>query len=134
MKRSSHFAVANIIGTVIAIVLLLLLFIFPGHYLQKMTQELDATAEDTTEAVLSGDWQRARRDTLAMRERFDRSKQPIKLFLNHEDIDELEAHIYSAVLLAQVEEGANLLDNVEHIRNAVAYLEGIETFNIFNLF
>ena len=61
-------------------------------------------------------------------------KEHLKLFLDHEDLDELDATLVGCQRLIEVQEDKQVLFELEHIINIATYLKEIEVFTIYNLF
>lgn len=134
MRRANTYAVHSLVSGAVAALFLICIFIFPAMYLKNMTEDIDVLAADAIRAVQNEDYASARQDVIRIQERFLLAHQPLKLFLNHEDIDELEVLISIAVSVSEIEDGAELLNSLERIRSCADYLENIETFSLYNLF
>ncbi len=134
MKHASKTAVNSIVAIIVATVILLLLFTLPGRYLDRVTGRMDAFASAAISAALSGEFDSALENAAALKDAFYGCSDPMKLIVNHEDVDELEALIMATYRLAQVQDDAELLIQLERIRGTLRYLSGIETFDIYDLF
>lgn len=134
MTKHTDFPIVNIIATLLAAALIAFLFTVPRHYLMGVTSQLRDKAREAEYAALGDDLVTVDEKVNDMCMVFERAEQPLKLFLNHEDIDELKASLYAARNLAMIDERGNLLSELQNIFRIVDHLDASETFNIYNLF
>ena len=99
-----------------------------------MTGELIRTSKETIDLVQNEEWEKAVSNAQSMVKRFEESRDPLKLFINHEDIDELEEAVKSCLQLAKAEDSGQFLVELVFIISQSSYLESIETLTLFNLF
>ncbi len=132
-KVRSH-ALKSYIAVLITVLFLTFLFIYPRYFLKKMTGELIRTSRETIDLVQNEEWEKAVSNAQSMVKRFEESRDPLKLFINHEDIDELEEAVKSCLQLAKAEDSGQFLVELVFIISQSSYLESIETLTLFNLF
>lgn len=132
-KVRSH-ALKSYIAVLITVLFLTFLFIYPRYFLKKMTGELIRTSKETIDLVQNEEWEKAVSNAQSMVKRFEESRDPLKLFINHEDIDELEEAVKSCLQLAKAEDSGQFLVELVFIISQSSYLESIETLTLFNLF
>ena len=65
---------------------------------------------------------------------FAQAEQPLKLFLNHEEVDELRTALHAARDLTMLDESGNLLTELQIVLRIVDYWDDTETLSIYNLF
>jgi len=133
MKRWASSKI-NLYACIVVVAFLVLLFTLPRKTLQSMRSDILSKADALSAAVLADDWPSARSASEAIKARFLQDKQRLKLFLDHEDLDSLEAAIRSVEALTAVEDEPQLLLELESIKNVATYITEIETFTFFNLF
>ena len=134
MKSHSHYVIANLIMTTASILLLIFLFIYPGIYLRNMAEQVRTLAIDSILAIQKEDFESAQTHVESMTDIYDRYSEPLKLFLNHQDVDELSASIHGTYQLVLAEDNAQVLLELESIKKQVDFMESIESFSIYNLF
>ena len=123
----SAFTRINLIACLIAFALLAFLFIYPRMQLTELSETLCTGAD-------AGDWVQARAGIDEINTAFQVEKEHLKLFLDHEDLDELDATLVGCQRLIEVQEDKQVLFELEHIINIATYLKEIEVFTIYNLF
>lgn len=132
-KVRSH-ALKSYVAVLITVLFLTFTFIYPRYYLTKMTAELISISKETIGLVQNEEWERAVVNSESMVRRFEEARDPLKLFINHEDIDELEEALKSCLQLAKAEDSGQFLVELVFIISQSSYLESIETLTLFNLF
>lgn len=134
MTSAREFKLANRIVILIVCAFLLSLFIFNRIYVNKLSKDLVSLTEQAEVHVHRGDWAEANKYLKAIERRVLETKDVLKLFYDHEDIDRLETEVTTALQLAIVKEPAEMFLSLENIKSIASYLAGIETFNLSNLF
>lgn len=134
MTRRTGFPTANIIITSFAVLLMIFLLIAPRHFLTGVTEKLRVAAREAEYAVLRNDLGAADEAIAKMCADFEEAEQPLKLFLNHEEVDELKASLNAAWDLAMIDECGNLLAELQNVLRIVDYWDATETLTIYNLF
>ncbi len=120
-------------ATVLCILLLLFLFIFPGRHMKRLHDELSPYLEETTLAVVERDWEKAREKTARMCEIYAPYDKPLRLYMDHEAVDALQARLLSGRNLAMVEDDQIIVD-LEDAKSRLRYMHNVECFTIWNLF
>lgn len=130
----SAFTRINLAACLIALALLLFLFLYPRMVLAELSETLCAGADALIGQIEAGDWERANAGINEINGAFRTKKEVLKLFLNHEDLDELDATLMGCRRLIEVEEDKQVLFELERVVNIATYLKEIEVFTIYNLF
>lgn len=130
----SAFTRINLAACLIALALLLFLFLYPRMVLAELSETLCAGADALIGQIEAGDWERANAGIDEINGAFRTKKEVLKLFLNHEDLDELDATLMGCRRLIEVEEDKQVLFELERVVNIATYLKEIEVFTIYNLF
>lgn len=134
MKRADEFSLINKAASIAACVFLLGIFLFSHLYTDALSKYIVPLAEQAEEHVHNGNWEQADETIKIIEQRFQKAKNVLKLFYNHEDVDLLDTEVSTALQLVRVEEPAEILLSLENIKSIAIYLAGIETFSIPNLF
>lgn len=134
MTRRTGFPLANSIITALAILLILFLLTVPRHFLTGVTEKLRTAAWEAEYAVLQDDLTAADEAIARMCTDFAQAEQPLKLFLNHEEVDELRTALHAARDLTMIDESGNLLTELQIVLRIVDYWDDTETLSIYNLF
>ena len=116
MKRSATYAKINFITIIVLIILLASLFIFPKIYLVHSMNKINDLVERTTQSVYDKDWAEAETSMSEMIKVIERCGEPLKLFLNHEDIDALQAMINGCYRLATVQDDGQILYELQGVK------------------
>lgn len=130
----SAFTRINLAACLIALALLLFLFLYPRMVLTELSETLCAGVDALIGQIEAGDWERANAGIDEINGAFRTKKEALKLFLNHEDLDELDATLMGCRRLIEVEEDKQVLFELERVVNIATYLKEIEVFTIYNLF
>ncbi len=125
--------IASRVATIIAVLLLLFLFIFPRHQIKTLCELLLPYAQSATTAVTESNWEAARIETEAMYQAYKPYDNILRLYLDHQDVDALHTRLLSCLNLAKVEDDQIIVD-LEDTKSRLKYLESVETFSIWNLF
>ncbi|MDD3920727.1 MAG: DUF4363 family protein [Eubacteriales bacterium] len=124
---------ARRIATVCIVLLLLFLFIVPSMSLKRACLALRTDAKGTLAAVFREDWDDATALLTHANDLFFSYRDGMHLYLNHQDIAELETALKGCLQMARVQENGQLLLELEHILTHLDYLESIENLTLFNL-
>ena len=120
----SAFTRINLAACLAALALLLFLFIY-----NVCTGIFNAIG-----MIEAGDWAEANAGINAVNDAFQEKKERLKLFLDHEDLDELDATLMGCRRLIEVQEDKQILFELERVINIATYLKEIEVFTVYNLF
>ena len=134
MTQQSKFPLANVCITLAALLAVFFLFTVPRRYLLQVAGSLRQGALDAQQAVLVGDLETADEALARICSQMQEAEQPLKLFLNHEDVNELKASLEASRNLAAIDEAGNLLTELQNVLRIVDHLVASETLNIYNLF
>ncbi len=134
MTKRSNFPLANVCITLVALGIVLFLFIVPRRYLIQVAGDLQAGVIEAQQAVLHGDLERVDMALNRMCARLGETEEPLKLFLNHEDVNELKSSLEAARNLARIDESGNLLTELQNVLRILDHLVASETLNLYNLF
>ncbi len=124
---------AKRIFTVFVLIALLFLFIFPARFLEQLSTELVTAAKAAIEAALDDDWGQVYEGLTGAYDRFLRVQDYLHLFLDHEEVLELEVGLQSSVALARAQDLGQLMPELSVVISQAQYLNNIENFNIFTL-
>lgn len=120
---------ARRIGTIVCILLLLALFIFPPGELSRICNEIEALAEDAVEATLREDYARAHSNLNEIYAIYNDHRSFMHMLLHHGCVEELESAIRGAIRLTMVEDQPQTLVELEFIITHIRYLKAIESFD-----
>ena len=134
MTKSRKFRIANNIALICSCVFLLGVFLFSHFYAGALKKDITHYVEQAEMQVHLENWEQVRQSVDIIEQRFLPASDVLKLFYDHEDVDMLDTEISTAKQLAKVEEKAEIFLSLENIKSIAAYLAGIETFSIPNLF
>lgn len=134
MTTARPFVLANKIALVAACVFLVGIFLFTHLYVTRLSDELVALTEEAEAFVHAERWEEVEERLLSIEQRVGETKNILKLFYDHEDVDTLDTEVSTALQLVKVQEPAEIFLSLENIKSIASYLAGIETFNIPNLF
>lgn len=122
----------KLVNTIILLVLLAL-FIFPGKYLNALSEKLIVYAERAVDAALVEDWDEGVEILEDMNAYFRVSKHTLYLFLDHDAIESLDSSLRSALLLMHVQDQPQSMQELIHIITISRYLRSVEVFSWFTL-
>ena len=113
---------------------LAILFIVTNHSIRSISGEVIFAAEGAIDAVFREDWEDAILLLEGSSRRFEEKKHRLMLFLNHEDIAELEISLKGSLQLAKAHDDAQILLELESIITKTAFLRSVEQLRVFTLF
>ncbi len=125
--NGKKFVCANLTACALAAAILLFLFIYPYFVMRRLAPQLQQGAEKAKMHVLAEEWEDAERAFSEVWDVFKERKAFLKMFFNHEDVDELSVAFDTCGAMIAVEE-AQALAELARIANIVQYLYEIETF------
>ena len=133
--KEKHFQkrMIDLVAAVVMIPGLILLFIFPSSCIGNVSKELTSEAENAIDAVFKEDWTTVISALERMQAHFLSKKEILMMFLNHQDISELEASIRGCLQLARAHDNAQILLELESIAVSSQYLDSIEKWSLFTL-
>lgn len=134
MTRRTRFPLVNAILTAAAALLVIFLLTVPRLFLFQVIPQLRSAAQEAEQALLRGELNTVDAAMAQMCVDFDAVEQRLKLFLNHEEVDEFHASLHAARDLALIDERGNFLSELQDLLRILDYWEGSETLNIYNLF
>lgn len=134
MKDKHGFRIVNIITTIVIILFLIFVFTVPGHYQRQFSSAIREKARAAEDAVLSGDIRSAQENVESMADIYEDKGDPLRLFLHHENLDDMETCIQSAKDLAAIGELDNLVGVLQNIIGITNHFDAIEGFGIHELF
>lgn len=136
MTNSLRSELTNLLMCILLVLALVFLFIFPRNYLNDLLDDINIYANNTKIGIEEDNGDKIIENTQKMVDRFQKSSNILKLFLNHEDVDELELYIQSCYYTAKTDqkEYPVIIDNLENILQKCKYLFDVETFTVYNLF
>jgi len=134
MTSAREFNLANKIALIFSCVFLFGVFLFSHFFADALKKDITYYVEQAEMYVHAGNWEKVRQNIDAIEKRFLPASNVLKLFYDHEDVDTLDSELSTAKQLAKVEEKAEIFLSLENIKSIAAFLAGIETFSIPNLF
>lgn len=109
--------------------LLIFLFTVPAGYLNQLVGALDADCRNALLSIEVGDDPKPY--LIAVRDRFDKSANKLRLFLDHTVVDTVAASIHAIVPL---EDGADQKSAIEALRTELIQMADIERLDLYTLF
>lgn len=124
---------AAMYASIVSMLFLILLFIFPHMQVCRLEEKLIPLSEAVTAAVLAQDWENALNLCSQMNDVFLPYDKPMRLYLNHVDVDQLRTRLLSCMNLAKAEDDQIIVD-LEEAKSKLLFFKNIETFTVWNLF
>ena len=115
--------------TLLFIAVLLFLFTVPAGYLHRLTGALDADCAAALAQLEQG--QDPEQLILKIRSRFDESADTLRLFLDHDAVDQALSAVHAITPEAEL---ADLKSSIEVLRAELRHLAGIERVDLASLF
>lgn len=136
MTNSSRSSFFSLIICAVLLLFLTFLFIFPRQYLSNFLNDITYHALNTRNAITQNDRKKAADNAEDMLVCFDKASKPLKLFLNHEDVDDLGLCINSCYYTVKTPDSelVDIAHNIENILKKCEYLFDVETLSLYNLF
>jgi hypothetical protein len=122
-----------VIAACISVLALICIFVLPYVIVKDIADKVIPMTEDTIDAMLTEDWNRASADIEYVVNLLDKSEKKLMLFIDHELIDELIAAAQGTRHLVQMHDDGQVFTELEFIVNRMHYLEEAESFTIGNL-
>lgn len=136
MTNAFRSELMSLIICIVLSLMLIFLFVFPRKYLNNFLDDINSYALNTRDGVMEDNKEKTKLNTEKMVLLFEDSSNLLKLFLNHEDVDELEVFINSCYYTCRTDKTDFhvMIDNVENILKKCEYLFDVETLSLYNLF
>lgn len=123
------FGIFRIVMTITICCFLVMLFLLPSAYLDRFCAEADALIGQAEAALLSGDPNAAEPECAALC-RLVRERMPaLERFLNHADIDGLDAVAAVALCAVRADEQGAAAEALAEARAILVRIRGIEHFS-----
>ncbi|MBE5784570.1 MAG: DUF4363 family protein [Clostridiales bacterium] len=129
--NGKKFVRANGIACAAAAAVLLFLFLFPHFMMRRLSPQLRQGTEEAKKCVLAEDWTGAETEFAQIQDAFLRKKAFLKMFFNHEDVDELSVAFDTCGAMIAIEEPQALAE-LARIGNIAQYLYEIEAFRWYS--
>lgn len=133
MKKGMSRIAAGLIADVLMIALLAVAFTLPGKLMSDLKSKASLDTEAAISAIISEDYAQAAGRLTNVQTEFMKAQKYMMLFLNHDDIYELQQSIAGCIQLALAEDDGQIFLEMERIKIILAYLHSIEHFSITNL-
>ncbi|MDR0841129.1 MAG: DUF4363 family protein [Christensenellaceae bacterium] len=134
MSKHTSFPLINRIFMCVLGALLLFLFIAPHAYVTGFTTDMREQASKAEAAAMAGDVKAASRAVNSMLETLGRAEGTLRLFINHENVNQLHMAVEASLHLAAIAEWGNMLTELQDALRVLEHMDASETFNIYNLF
>lgn len=123
---------------IISILLSLAIFFTLAWLNQKVinesSKELEEQALKVQEAIYSGDWELAIRETEKIKKLWTRHKKTWLILMDHQEIDEIDLRIYNIDQTVKDEEKSGALENITELRFHVQDATDKERVELGNIF
>lgn len=133
-KTYSHKRAVKLVATLVILAGLILLFIFPHQCISSLSGELTSGAEAAIEHVFQENWQEVVSTLERMQQAFFSKKNALLLFLDHQQIGELESSLRGSLQLARAHDDAQILLELENVIVDAENLTSVERLSMFTLF
>lgn len=134
MKKNTSFPWVSNAACIITVLILAALFVFPARYLEKMADRITREAELARLTIMEEKQNYAREHILNMHSEFEKRKDIIKLFFHHEDVDEMERAMKTALDLSALEESDNLICELNSILQIAEHMRSVENAKLSDIF
>jgi len=124
----------NTLACALAAAFLIFVFIYPHFKLKNFSYDIVTDTHALIDAVQAEEWTRADALIAKIEARVMKDVNMMRFFLDHEDIDQLQAVVKGAHRLVEQRDNAQLLFELEHMINIAEYIKGIESFRLYNVF
>ena len=123
------FSVFRACMTALICLLLLGLFIFPSQYLVRFSDGLSEMISGAEQALLSGDLSASQRHCEALAKAVRTDMPALERFLNHSDVDALDAAASRAECAARIGSKEEALESLTEAEVILRRICGIELFS-----
>ena len=127
------FTVFRAIATILICALLLLLFVLPSQYLDRLANEADALIETAQDALYRNDLNAAHACCRSLVALSETHMPALERFLNHSNVDTLAGSFAVAEAAVRVGDAGAALEALAEARTMLIRLRGIEHFSFNNL-
>ncbi len=134
MKDRPGFRIVNKITTIVVLLFLVFVFTVPSHYQRQVTAAIREKAQAAEIAVVSGDIKSAQESIESIANIYETKGSALRLFLHHENLDDMETCIQTAKDLAAIGELDNLVGALQTIIGISNHFDAIEGFGLHELF
>lgn len=129
MKKST----IDLIAVILILAGLACLFYFPQMYYEKVYNMICDSAQRAEEVLRRGDYETAIVILSDLNDYYNEAEQPLKLYLHHTAVYDVEVAILGCLNLAQARDDRQIFFELQTIQVKAEALRQVELFSLFNL-
>ena len=127
-------SIPGIIGSVLAIALLVFVSIYPSNMIHTLYEELDPLLREAERQANTGDWDGAITTAGAIADAVYDTQDTLTLIVDHMYVSNLMFHSEMVQKMAQLRNLPLMLEELSGVRNEIETILQIETVSLYTLF
>ena len=124
----------NAVLSFIIFVIMIIIMSFSISYLNKVSVNLEKLNDNIEEYINDDKWDKAYETSLEFRKRWESYSKNIKLFVNHEEIDNIEIELSKLPQYAKEKNKDESLASTQVLKFLIDHISSLEKINIQNIF
>lgn len=124
----------NIVISLIISVIMIISMSFSIKYLNNVSQDLVRLNDEIEKSITNGNWDRAYNTTIELTEKWKDYSKKIKLFSNHDEIDNIEMELQKLPQYIKEKTKDESLASTYVLKFLLNHIADLEKVNIENIF
>lgn len=124
----------NVILSFAIFIIILIAMSFSISYLNKVSSNLQKLNDEIEQCITDNKWDKAYNISMDYTERWEKSTKVIKLFVNHQEIDNIEMELSKLPQYLKENTKDESLASVHVLKFLVSHISNMEKVNIQNIF
>ncbi|HHU71835.1 MAG TPA: DUF4363 family protein [Clostridiales bacterium] len=124
----------NIVISLIISVIMIISMSFSIKYLNNVSQDLVRLNDEIEKSITDGNWDRAYNTTIELTEKWKDYSKKIKLFSNHDEIDNIEMELQKLPQYIKEKTKDESLASTYVLKFLLNHIADLEKVNIENIF
>jgi hypothetical protein len=108
--------------------------LFSINYLNRITLNLQKLNDKLEDYITDNNWDKAYKSSLDFTEKWEKHSKTIKLFINHQEIDNIEMELWKLPQYVKEESKDEALASVHVLKFLLNHISNLEKVNLQNIF
>lgn len=124
----------NVIISLLISVIMIITMSFSIKYLNKVSQDLGILNDEIEQNITDDNWDKAYKTSLQLTDKWKSYSKIIKLFLNHQEIDNIEIELWKLPQYIKEETKDESLASVHVLKFLLDHIAELEKIKLQNIF
>lgn len=124
----------NIVAAIIIFFIMFAFMCFSITYLNRITADIRRTNDSLEQYIKAEKWEKAYKTSTEVTKKWEEQSKVIKLFVNHQEIDNIEMELWKLPQYVKEETKDEALASVHVLKFFLNHISDLEKINIQNIF